>query len=593
MCLTRLLLWGFVRSHAHAWNLDNSSWVLLQRKEVDGQAKTITRLLYDFFATGEFKVYSRVHRHLDLVRQGLWEWSGLLSAYTLTPIFPLNTSSCEAAWLEGPTLRIARAATGGCTHAIGSHAWNNVIGTATGVRLGGPFMRGAVEDLSCRSLLLDGDSAQWQVEEWAAWQRRLSWQVASNKSSMGSYPPPRRSDAGCYLGFLTRSLLLGKIDRSAALLSAQTPPWSYILSSWPLFVVAEDRSKGVRFTKDMCGSVEIAALKKLAAGVANIQRGWQHSLVRPSEQQRRLLEQRPVIFRQVTEVEVALRSCGATWSLDASLAAAMGPLGMLQRSLYVGGSCPPFGFAVLSALGFRLCIRKKHLMAAPLDFNTLKYGTWHDCHTLDKVLPRHRPRCAVLEVGANIGFCSLHYAAAGRRAIAIEPMPDNVALLKGSLGLLQDFPMEPFLAVRVIEAAAVSSPGPVKLYLDSENVAGNSLHQEADGGVPGAQAGNSRMGSHINVSGVRIDDLGLQDVCGVLVDSEGHEQDVLLGMRKLLTPIEDGGVEAVALEWSPNIMRLIGQDHGGLVLFHTVHRNFGPDGSPPGPILDAFLDAFQ
>ena len=38
-----------------------------------------------------------------------------------------------------------------------------------------------------------------------------------------------------------------------------------------------------------------------------------------------------------------------------------------------------------------------------------------------------------VDVGANVGFCALMMAARGARVLAVDPLEDNVALLRGSI----------------------------------------------------------------------------------------------------------------------------------------------------------------
>ena len=59
---------------------------------------------------------------------------------------------------------------------------------------------------------------------------------------------------------------------------------------------------------------------------------------------------------------------------------------------------------------------------------------------------------------------------------------------------------------------------------------------------------------------VRVDDLGLSNVCGILLDVEGHELEALAGAEKLLgEQWTADGVEAVAFEWNPVMLRRIGR----------------------------------
>eukprot|EP00928_Gymnodinium_smaydae_P051424 TRINITY_DN34965_c0_g1_i1.p1 TRINITY_DN34965_c0_g1~~TRINITY_DN34965_c0_g1_i1.p1 ORF type:complete len:388 (-),score=46.69 TRINITY_DN34965_c0_g1_i1:3-1046(-) len=297
-----------------------------------------------------------------------------------------------------------------------------------------------------------------------------------------------------------------------------------------------------------------------------------------------LLRSLPEVRQHVREVETSVRShfLKAPNNVGSRpLESVVKPMGRLQRELFILGSCP-LGFAVTSAFGFRLCIRSEEaaLKRSPLDASLMRYGTWDDCHQLDAFYPNLRQRqCAILEVGANIGLCSLYFAASGFHAIAIEPHPFNVALMEGSLGLLQEPPFDPFLNVTVIASAAGNKSGTVKLFVDPLNAGGHYLHELNDRVV---------KGSDIAVPIVRLDDLKLSNICAVLLDVEYYEDEVLAGAEQLFS--ERGTtneVEVVAFEWNPAKLRDLGKDETfilrwlherGFEIFETgqLNRSWAP-----------------
>jgi len=294
-------------------------------------------------------------------------------------------------------------------------------------------------------------------------------------------------------------------------------------------------------------------------------------------------------WRCAQDAEDAMRMCyiaNGGNNMDAQFAGALEQLARFQRELIVRGTCP-FGFAVTSAFGFRLCVYTEfHAQGRqPLGFNAVQYGVWPDCHDLDSLLPaRRRPGCTVIEIGANIGFCSLYYAARGHHAVAIEPDPANIAVIEGSLGLVQDSPFQPYLDVHLVPAAAGNTTGTVSLFLDPMNDAGHSLYDLGDRIAKGAKA--------IEVPSFRVDDLGLSDVCGILLDAEGNEMQAMLGSQRLVGDRwAPDGVEVVAFEWNPASNRRVNREptdildwfhKHGFKLFKAgeLHRSWPPAAWP-------------
>lgn len=129
------------------------------------------------------------------------------------------------------------------------------------------------------------------------------------------------------------------------------------------------------------------------------------------------------------------------------------------------------------------------------------------------------------DVGAHIGFFSLfaarHIGSAGQ-VIALEPVPGNGFVLRANAA------KNNFLQVRVIEAAAWSSSGP--LQFERSNAASSGM----EGRV--AADSNSRDG-RINVAGVALDELVFEQDARppsfLKIDVEGAESEVLKGSERI------------------------------------------------------------
>jgi FkbM family methyltransferase len=167
---------------------------------------------------------------------------------------------------------------------------------------------------------------------------------------------------------------------------------------------------------------------------------------------------------------------------------------------------------------------------------------------------------AFLDVGANIGSASMVAVRrfGAQRALALEPGPENVRLLKANLALNDlDGRVEP------IAAAVSDTPGAVVLELAPENIGDHRVRMASEV----APAMGEAQRATLTVPAVRLDDVvaerGLQatDIGLVWVDVQGHEAQVLAGMPKLLA----GGVPLVVEYWPYGLRRA-----GALTRFHNI-----------------------
>jgi FkbM family methyltransferase len=162
---------------------------------------------------------------------------------------------------------------------------------------------------------------------------------------------------------------------------------------------------------------------------------------------------------------------------------------------------------------------------------------------IHRLLDRFAARGAtVVDVGANIGYNTVHAAhlvGATGRVIAIEPTPDNLAVLRRNVAAAG------FANVAVHAVAAGRAAGTQDLYVRGDVSAVNSLFP---------QSCYAFVTDVLPVPVLPLDELvdGCADV--VKIDVEGAELDVLEGMPRLL------GSPGVALivEWHPLLQRLAG-----------------------------------
>jgi FkbM family methyltransferase len=159
-----------------------------------------------------------------------------------------------------------------------------------------------------------------------------------------------------------------------------------------------------------------------------------------------------------------------------------------------------------------------------------------------------RPGATVVDVGANIGYNTVHAARlAGERGrvVAVEPAPDNVAVLRHNVAAAR------LRNVAIAPVAAGNAAGMHDLFVRGEKSAVNSFYP---------QSCYAEVTAVLGVPVVRLDDLvaGAADV--VKIDVEGAELDVLQGMPRILRTLG----AALVVEWHPLLQRLAGYEPDSL-----------------------------
>jgi FkbM family methyltransferase len=159
-----------------------------------------------------------------------------------------------------------------------------------------------------------------------------------------------------------------------------------------------------------------------------------------------------------------------------------------------------------------------------------------------------RPGATVIDVGANIGYNTVHaahLAGATGRVVAVEPAPDNLEVLRHNLAAAQ------LANVIVAPVAAGRAAGIRELFVRGSISAVNSFFPESC---------YAQVTQVLRVPVVRLDDLvdGAADV--VKIDVEGAELDVLEGMPRLL----GSSRPALIVEWHPLLQQLGGYEPDAL-----------------------------
>lgn len=153
------------------------------------------------------------------------------------------------------------------------------------------------------------------------------------------------------------------------------------------------------------------------------------------------------------------------------------------------------------------------------------------------------PAGTFVDVGAHIGATVLHALAELRfdRAVALEPDPGNLALLRANV-VLNDLAER----VRVLGVAASDHAGTAHLAVSAERSGEHHL-------LPGSGAKRHAGAGLVEVAVAPLDDLVTPEEAhgGLLkIDVEGHEAQVLRGAGRLL----ESGIPAL-IEYAPQLLR--------------------------------------
>ena len=280
--------------------------------------------------------------------------------------------------------------------------------------------------------------------------------------------------AECELGIIALQLLQSATcsgTRAAAAEQVLRMPWpAAVLSGWPVFLLlahaADDAgcslpasvnsSGGTEVGKDalvlealeeLCGKMEaaVAAVARQAAEAASSQ---EHLVIQPGERLAAQMEAAKVSLELLQHMALTEAPKPASlWHI----------LHRLQEALSLRGTCPPGTFLTKArALGweYRICIRQPESVGSWLggslvDKRILNQGQWSECALSAELLPPPASHlspqhwhaagsgCIVIDLGANIGACTLLFASMGHRVIAVEPEPSNLLMLHASLSLPQ------------------------------------------------------------------------------------------------------------------------------------------------------------
>lgn len=182
---------------------------------------------------------------------------------------------------------------------------------------------------------------------------------------------------------------------------------------------------------------------------------------------------------------------------------------------------------------------------------------------------------SLLDLGANVGSCTLAAAAAGHRALAVEPVPSNLAAIRANLRKnAHIFPSSARIAVLPIAVANASTAA--EIVLDPRNIGNNAVAGE-EGADYSKTIGSARR---VPICIDRVDEYSdpravsdaitdiLHDVRYLKIDIQGHELRALRGLERLLAR---GTVTAIFVEVLPYAIAGHGEDV--FDMYHLLHKH--------------------
>ena len=208
-----------------------------------------------------------------------------------------------------------------------------------------------------------------------------------------------------------------------------------------------------------------------------------------------------------------------------------------------------------------LCLRRGK---QTVDGQIMSRGHLPHCDDLPALMPRRGG--LFVDVGANIGACSMLMASHGHRVISFEPTPPTFAAL--SAGLAGNFP-NPGWDVRLVNSGVSNASGKGFIHVQQGN-AGSGFTTGAGGVKLSAyrQEGRHYMITEAwqkyEIALTTLDEAVHEPVDLMKMDCQGHELHALRGAVELL---KKHGVKVIKFEFFPPGLRQAGDEPIALLNF--------------------------
>lgn len=213
-----------------------------------------------------------------------------------------------------------------------------------------------------------------------------------------------------------------------------------------------------------------------------------------------------------------------------------------------------------------MCLMKRDLISDTIR----KIGHWPECDKLANAFTtsaNRQPDPGVfLELGANIGTCTLLLLHANATVIAFEPSPANLFYLTSTLAALKERRPELARRVTIFPLAASDIRDTMQIVVGAYN-AGHSMI------VSNKDLKNNAGSRRYQVEARALDKIlpASLKVAIMKVDIEGHECRAVEGLQRLLS---SGRVGRLAIEFTAQYLRKAGCSPtmlGGLLSWYGFH----------------------
>ena len=212
---------------------------------------------------------------------------------------------------------------------------------------------------------------------------------------------------------------------------------------------------------------------------------------------------------------------------------------------------------------YALCLRPK---VEKVDRVIATKGRWSECDMLPILLPplsQDEPAPLFVDVGANVGACSMLIATRGYRVVSFEPTPPTYAALAAAAA--SNVNLFPHMDIRLVNAGVSDAKGQAVIFAEPGH-AGNSITAGVHGQVK-RDGGRGAKRSGLPTSNYTKHTIKLETLDGMLpghrisllkMDCQGHELRALRGARQLLSG--SNRIQVIKFEFYPLGMRGIGDD---------------------------------
>lgn len=169
-------------------------------------------------------------------------------------------------------------------------------------------------------------------------------------------------------------------------------------------------------------------------------------------------------------------------------------------------------------------------------------NSWKESFEINTLKNIIKPGMCVVDIGANIGFHTLHMAELvgnDGKVVAFEPDPENFRLLKKAISANN------ISNVSLIQKAVCNQSGTSHLYLSGGNKGDHRIFDSKDNR------------NNIPIEALKLDDIAadLPKIDVIKIDIQGSEILALRGMKNI---IDSNNQLIVLCEYAPSLLKLAG-----------------------------------